>query len=93
MDVRTDFSELRGRILDLNSALESPGPAPSKYIYFPGMKTKLSVSNLGMEVVAGQNQVLTPHLCTSGHSSFNLSSDLDLNSGIASYDSGEYKTI
>ena len=47
MDVRTDFSELRGRILDLNSALESPGPAPSKYIYFPGMKTKLSVSNLG----------------------------------------------
>ena len=72
MDVRTDFSELRGRILDLNSALESPGPAPSKYIYFPGMKTKLSVSNLGMEVVGG-GAIITfapPHLCTSGHSSF-----------------------
>ena len=60
MDVRTDFSELRGRILDLNSALESPGPAPSKYIYFPGMKTKLSVSNLGMEVVGGGAIITLP---------------------------------
>ena len=64
MHVRTDFSELRGRILDLNSALESPGPAPSKYIYFPGMKTKLSVSNLGMLMVGGGKlSEFPPHFC------------------------------
>ena len=65
MGAMLDFSELRGRILDLNSALERPGPVLSIKIYFSGVKLKLLGSNFGFRKWGAKHQFGPPllHLC------------------------------